>query len=352
MNNSKRRLIKSSLVLVIMSVSEALSVSRHVPSPGALPNHDSCCKGNGCLERLRNSAWYTGVLYCITATLISCTVMSTCNHTCEENGCLGRLSHTAYCMMYMTRHIDETLKPCTSIFFSNFVWRSLNRDQTFSNTTKSLPSFACILLSEIFFVAENSLGVTGIVSCTAKFLRGTRLAQGNGSCGEHGCPERHCHAIILAGKWLLWESQKYSRIQFCQAILLKRSNLMLFSSILSEGRRTWTVVKLWLTLIGLPFFFAYEKYFWKKNILVFFLEYFRTCTSLVITGIVSCILPSTGSCGSLAAINVSSFSFQAMILTREIAALSFSVIPLCVSLQRFCGQTLINTQWSLLFLLT
>ena len=38
----------------------------------------------------------------------------------------------------------------------------------------------------------------------------------------------------------------------------------------------------------------------------------------------------------MAAMNVSSFAFQAMILAREMAALSVSVIPLYVLLQRFC----------------
>ena len=38
----------------------------------------------------------------------------------------------------------------------------------------------------------------------------------------------------------------------------------------------------------------------------------------------------------MAAMNVSSFAFQAMILAREMAALSLSVIQLYVILQRFC----------------
>ena len=136
----------------------------------------------------------------------------------------------SYSMMYMTRHIDETLKPYTSIFFSNFVWRSPNRDQTFSNTTKSL-LFCRRKLSRCHWhrllhkqaLAGNTVALS--VSVMQSFLQ------------ENGCFEslRNTAGHTLSGH--ITETLK--------------PHMILFSSILSEGRRT--VVKLWLTLIGLPF---------------------------------------------------------------------------------------------------
>ena len=150
----------------------------------------------------------------------------------------------SYSMMYMTRHIDETLNPHVSIFFSNFVWRSLNRDQTFSNTTKS-PPFLLIFFFQKYFSSPNVW--VSLASSPAL----------PSSCGKHGCPER-----LRSTKWC---SSRHH-------ILLKRSNRIFFrefslggmaalgvseitlkplkfSWILSEDRQT--VVKLLVALIGL-----------------------------------------------------------------------------------------------------
>ena len=82
------------------------------------------------------------------------------------------------------------------------VW-SQTKDSTFSNTTISLPFFAYILLSEIFFVAER-LSVS-LASSPAL----------PSSCGKHGCAERlrnesWCNSSRLITETL--EPQIFSRI--------------------------------------------------------------------------------------------------------------------------------------------
>ena len=122
-----------------------------------------------------------GVVCCNTATLISCTVMSTCNHTCEENGCLERLSHTAWCTWHAILMKRSTLKPYTIISQTE-----VKRLATQLKVCRSF--FAYNLLSEMFFFAEplsvSLASSPALPSCL----------------GDHGYPERHCHATIL-----VWE---------------------------------------------------------------------------------------------------------------------------------------------------